>query len=323
MNNFMWFVTLRRLVHENTGLSPWFLCMPAGVFCFRLRCEKEGEMLVIVVKNINNNVSLCLDSRGKEVVVFGKGVGFVKPPAELPLSKIERSFYELGERYLSLLNDIPPEVIDFTARQMTAVQQLLPYETNSNLVMILADHLSFAMERAKKGIYVPMPSVYELESAYPLEIRISRQIVQRMEREFRVRLPKGEVQGVAMHFINARSGLPGEEGVNLEARYEEILERMTQIIEHELGLRVRRDTFSYTRFASHIQYLLKRVFEEQSIDSENVRMYEAIRSEYETVAGCVDRIAAYLESNWKARLSEEEKLYLIMHVNRVCIKELK
>lgn len=278
---------------------------------------------MIVVKNINNNVSLCLDSKGKEVVVFGKGVGFLKPPAEIPLSKIERTFYNLSGQYMALLNDIPAEVIEFTARQMAAAQDSLPYETNSNLVMTLADHLAFAMERAKKGIYIPMPSVYELETSYPAEIEVGRRFVSAMEREFHVLLPKGEVQGVAMHFINARSGQPDDATVNIEERYEDILERTTQIIEHELGITVRRDTFNYARFATHLQYLLKRIFEDKSIDSENIQMYEAIRDEYETVSGCVDKIGEYLKSNWDAELTGEEKLYLIMHVNRVCAKELE
>ena len=51
---------------------------------------------MVVVKNINNNVSLCLDSGNKEVVVFGKGVGFIKPPHKIPLGKIERTFYDVN-----------------------------------------------------------------------------------------------------------------------------------------------------------------------------------------------------------------------------------
>lgn len=278
---------------------------------------------MIVVKNINNNVSLCLDSRNKEVVVFGKGVGFIKPPAEVPLSKIERTFYNLNHQYISLLNDIPSEIIDFTARELADIQDQLPYETNSNLVLTLADHLAFAMERARKGIYIPMPSAYELEASYSLEVKIGQKFVADLQREFKTRLPKGEVQGVAMHFINARSGEAGGGAVDIEEQYETILEQTTRIIEHEMKIQVRRDTFNYARFATHLQYLLKRIFEEKHIDSANVEMYESIRDEYETVSGCVDRIAKYLKSNWSAELTEEEKLYLIMHVNRVCSKELE
>ena len=277
---------------------------------------------MIVVKNINNNVALCLDSKGQEVVVFGKGVGFLKPPSEVPLSKIQRTFYDLNRKFLPLLDDIPLDVIDFTSRQVAQIRGKLPYETNANLIMTLADHLAFAMTRAKKGIYTPMPSIYEMEQNYPVEIEIGRQIVKAMEQEFHVKLPKGEVQGVAMHFINASLGSPSSGQLTAEEEYETILERMTQIVEHALQITIRRETFNYARFATHVQYLLKRVQADSPIDSDNLQMYASIRDEYKDVSACVDQIHEYLQRNWSIDLSEEEKLYLIMHINRVISQEL-
>ena len=277
---------------------------------------------MIVVKNINNNVALCLDSKGQEVVVFGKGVGFLKPPSEVPLSKIQRTFYDLNRKFLPLLDDIPLDVIDFTAQQVAQIRGQLPYETNANLIMTLADHLAFAMTRAKKGIYTPMPSIYEMEQNYPVEIRIGRQIVKAMEQTFHVKLPKGEVQGVAMHFINASLGSPSSGQLTAEEEYETILERMTQIVEYALQVTIRRDTFNYARFATHVQYLLKRVQAESPIDSDNLQVYASIRDEYKDVSACVDQIHEYLQRNWSIDLSEEEKLYLIMHINRVISQEL-
>ena len=277
---------------------------------------------MIVVKNINNNVALCLDSKGQEVVVFGKGVGFLKPPSEVPLSKIQRTFYDLNRKFLPLLDDIPLDVIDFTSRQVAQIRGKLPYETNANLIMTLADHLAFAMTRAKRGIYTPMPSIYEMEQNYPVEVGIGRQIVSAMEQEFHIKLPKGEVQGVAMHFINASLGSPSSGQLIAEEEYETILERMTQIVEYALQVTIRRDTFNYARFATHVQYLLKRVQADSPIDSSNLQMYASIRDEYKDVSACVDQIHEYLQRNWSIDLSEEEKLYLIMHINRVISQEL-
>ena len=277
---------------------------------------------MIVVKNINNNVALCLDSKGQEVVVFGKGVGFLKPPSEVPLSKIQRTFYDLNHKFLPLLDDIPLDVIDFTSRQVAQIRGKLPYETNANLIMTLADHLAFAMTRAKKGIYTPMPSIYEMEQNYPVEVEIGRQSVKAMEQTFHVKLPKGDVQGVAMHFINASLGSPSSGQLTAEEEYETILERMTQIVEHALQVTIRRDTFNYARFATHVQYLLKRVQADSPIDSDNLQMYASIRDEYKDVSACVDQIHEYLQRNWSIDLSEEEKLYLILHINRVISQEL-
>jgi beta-glucoside operon transcriptional antiterminator len=41
------------------------------------------------------------------------------------------------------------------------------------------------------------------------------------------------------------------------------------------------------------------------------------------VAACVDKISDYFESVTSTELNEEEKLYLILHINRVCSKEME
>ena len=40
------------------------------------------------IKKINNNVAICLDSHNRELVAFGKGIGFPKMPYS-----IQESFY--------------------------------------------------------------------------------------------------------------------------------------------------------------------------------------------------------------------------------------
>ena len=67
-----------------------------------------------VIKNINNNVAICVDDNGHEVVAMGKGIGFSKPPYEVDLSKIDRTYYSLDSHYVTLLSEIPEEVIDVT-----------------------------------------------------------------------------------------------------------------------------------------------------------------------------------------------------------------
>ena len=124
-----------------------------------------------------------------------------------------------------------------------------------------------------------------------------------------------------MHLINAQDKALDGTVPGLEEQYDEILDRITFIIEEELGVHVRRNTFNYARFATHVQYLLKRVLEQKHIDSENLQMYQSMREEYPDISACVDKIARCLADVWSAELTEEERLYLILHVNRVCSKE--
>ena len=283
---------------------------------------KEGVAAMMVVKKINNNVAICRDGSQRELIAFGRGIGFPPTPYELTdLGRIDRTFYNVNSKYIPLLADIPPEIVQFTADQMLVLQDELPYETSSNLVLTLADHIAFAIERAGRGIYVQMPSIYEMELNYPTEVRAGRKIVAALRQKLKIKLPKGEVQGIAMHLINAQDKALDGNVPGLEEQHDEILDRITLIIEEELGVHVRRNTFNYARFATHVQYLLKRVLEQKHIDSENLQMYQSMREEYPAISACVDKIALCLADVWSVELTEEERLYLILHVNRVCSKE--
>lgn len=280
---------------------------------------------MLVIKKINNNVVVCTDGNGRELVAFGKGIGFPSIPYELTdLRKIDRTFYDIGHQYLPLLDEIPEEVLMFTACMMDDVFPELPYETSPNIILTLSDHIAFAIERHKKGVYVRMPSVYDLEQNYPQEIDIGRQFLRAIQEKLGVRLPKSEVQGIAMHFINARNGMPGSADAQqsqIQARYDELLEQATCIIEQELRITVRRKSFNFVRFATHMEYLLQRLFKQQHIDSDNMQMYIAIRDEYPEISACVDKISGYFFRETGTVLTEEERLYLILHVNRVCAQE--
>lgn len=277
---------------------------------------------MIVIKKINNNVAVCRDNNGRELVTFSKGIGFPTMPYELTdLRKIERTFYNIGVQYLSLLNEIPYEIIQFTADELQLIQDELPCETYASLVFTLSDHIAFVIERAQKGIYVKMPSVYELELSYPHEVKAGRHFVAAIRRRFRVKLPKSEVQGIAMHLINARERSKTDEAQGMERFNEEILDETTRIIEEELHIKVQKGTFNYARFATHVQYLVDRIFEHRPIDTNNLLLYRSVQEEYTEVSDCVDKICAYYKEIWKLELSEEEKLYLILHVNRVCSRE--
>lgn len=278
---------------------------------------------MIVLKKINNNVAICKDNNGRELIAFGKGIGFPQTPYTLTdLRKIERTFYNVSSQYISLLNDIPYEVIRFTAVQLHAAQDALPFDTSSNLVFTLADHIAFAIERSRKGIYVRLPSVYEMELNYPAEIQVGRKIVSEVKRVFGVSLPKNEVQGIAMHLINAQHGALPEEGVpQVEQAYEQILAHTTELIRQSMGVEVKTGTFNYARFATHIQHLLPRALENRQIDSKNLWMYETMQKEFPQASACADAISDYYRDSWGLNLSREEKLYLIMHINRVCSDE--
>ena len=70
-----------------------------------------------------------------------------------------------------------------------------------------------------------------------------------------------------------------------------------------------------------IQDLLKRIGSKEEIQSENKELYMTMKNSYPDTSDCVDSISEYLFELFKWRLSIEEKLYLILHINRLCSRE--
>ena len=117
------------------------------------KLKKVSRMKVI--KKINNNVAICLDSNDKELIAFGKGIGFPKMPYVLDdLNLIQRTYYGVSQRYLNLLNDIPDEIFEISTKIVDYAQTKLEYTLNSNVVFTLADHINFAIQRFHKNIHV-------------------------------------------------------------------------------------------------------------------------------------------------------------------------
>ena len=98
-----------------------------------------------VIKKINNNVAVCLDNNNNELIAFGKGIGFQKVPYELTdISKIERTYYGVNHSYIGLVNEIPEDIFDISAKIVEWAKTKLSKELSVNIVFTLADHINFA-----------------------------------------------------------------------------------------------------------------------------------------------------------------------------------
>lgn len=271
-----------------------------------------------VIKKVNNNAAICEDGSGRQLVAFGKGIGFRQAPYEITdLSQVQRTFYEMSPQYIEAMTSLPGEVIEFAAEVVDVARAVLPYELSPNLLITLADHVSFAIRRARDGIYVKMPLAYDMEQMFPEEMSLGRQTLARMRAQFKVLLPKDEASGIALAFVNARVYSGSEGDVRLEEAYEAILEEITSIVEQEAHISIDRDSFNYARYATHVRYLLERLKDGRGIDSVNADAYEELRKEYPDTARCVDKVVDWLERERGLSVSDEEQLYLLLHVNRV------
>lgn len=271
------------------------------------------------IKRINHNTAVCLDGAGRELIATGKGIGFGEMPHEVPLDQIQRTFYGIDSKYLAFIEEVDPEVLEFAAQLAALATQQLSYELSPNLPVTLADHIQFALKRAREHMVLPMPLWREVESAYPVEFRLGEMAVSGMQKTFHVRVQRQEAAGIALSIVNAAvSASPRT--ARSERKEERLFDRIARIIEQRMGVAIDETSFAYTRFVSHIRYLLERLESGMPFETENAELYASLSSQYPETTVCAREVAAEIGEAYQTELSDEEVLYLILHITRVAAK---
>lgn len=267
-----------------------------------------------VVKNINNNVSLCLDSKGREVVAFGRGVGFAKPPYDLPVEKIERTFYHIKSIYIDMIAEIPEDVLKLSSEVVDYANDLLGGKCSQNVVFTLADHIWFALKRNSENIHIKFPLLVEARQMYAREMQIGLYAVRLIKERLHVSLSKDEATTITLHIMDY--GLIDADNFSTVQEQSKI-ETCAEVVEQYMDLKIDKTSFAYSRFVSHMYYLLGRLSENKPVDTDNQKMFEALKAEYPEIYYCAVKISEALGVS----LNDEELLYLILHINRLCARE--
>lgn len=270
-----------------------------------------------IIKNINNNYAVALDNAGNQLIVSGKGIGFGEVPRELKdITVINRSFYDVDEMYITMINAIPDEIIDISTKIIDKTRMEIDNPISSNIIFTLADHINFSIQRYKKNMNFKLPIVYEIRNLFEKEMKIGEYGLKLIWDNLKIYLPKEEAAYIALHIINAE-----EQNKNRQREQDErVIDEITNIIEEEFHLKINKDDFNYSRFVSHLHYLLKRGRVHELIETDNKQIYQELCTEYEQCHQCAEKISAYLAHSINLDLTDEEKLYLMLHTNRLCTR---
>jgi beta-glucoside operon transcriptional antiterminator len=268
-----------------------------------------------VIKKINNNVAVCLDKNGHELIAFGRGIGFPAMPYHITdISSISMTFYRMDKSFYKLIEEIPEEVFELSATIVKKAQMTLNCNLNPNLLPGLADHINFALKRMTKFKEMKMLFSYDVEKLYPEETSLGRYAVKLVQEKLLVKLPESEITNIAMHFVNAE-----EENINKGTALdpEKLIEEITGIIEMEFETKIDRKGFNYSRFVIHLRYYLKRIEENKQFLDDNGVFFRTMKEESPKIYECAVRISAIIDEKLDSQITEDEILYLMIHINRI------
>jgi beta-glucoside operon transcriptional antiterminator len=268
-----------------------------------------------IIKSINNNVAIGIDSNGSQVVVFGNGIGFGKIPYDLvDMSKVQRTFYELEPKYIEMISTLSTGSLFASADLVEQAELMLDTDLNPNLVITLADHIQFAIERTEKGINIVTPLAHDVQLLYPKEYAIGLMGIDIVFKYTNIHLDENEATNIALHFIN---GELESEDIHSAMKNIRTVNEITEIVEKGINMDIDKTSFAYCRFVSHIQYMIKRLESGSSQDDDNMAILSDIIIKYPNIYQIAKNVGSYLEQIYNKSCNKSEILYLALHINRM------
>ena len=278
---------------------------------------------IIIEKVINNNIISAYDESGAEVIVMGRGIGFKKKQGEVvPADQISKIFRiksrTLAEQFKELLANMPLERVRISDEIISHAKDHLKLKLNQSIYVTLTDHINFAIERVSQGIEPQNALLWEIKRFYPQEFQLGIYALELIHDRLGILLPEDEAGFIALHFVNAEYGTDIRDAV----KFPDQMQAIVDIVERDLGILLDESSLHYERFMTHIKFLIQRIYRKELLSSEDRELSLLMQRKYPREYQCSVKVAEYIMQATGSRLSEEEIMYLSVHIRRVSTIDL-
>lgn len=278
---------------------------------------------IIIEKVINNNIISAYEKSGAEVIVMGRGIGFKKKQGEVvPADQISKIFRiksrTLTEQFKELLANMPLERVRISDEIISHAKDHLKLKLNQSIYVTLTDHINFAIERVSQGIEPQNALLWEIKRFYPQEFQLGIYALELIQDRLDILLPEDEAGFIALHFVNAEYGTDIRDAV----KFPDQMQAIVDIVERDLGMLLDESSLHYERFMTHIKFLIQRIYRKELLSSEDRELSLLMQRKYPREYQCSLKVAEYIMQATGSRLSEEEIMYLSVHIRRVSTIDL-
>lgn len=272
-----------------------------------------------VAKVLNNSLVLSSTADHDEVIVMGKGIGFNSKVGDtLDASQIEKIFIVQGSQtrrdYLRVIENAPESLLPLVQELLDRASAQLNSRLSEQLFFTLVDHISFAVERFTKGIAIQNRLLFEVKRFYPREFAVAQQAVRQLNQQLNIDLPEEEAGNIAFHLVNGQTDVQNMETTLLSVK---MLKDIFNIIKYHFRVEINRDSLNYQRFLTHLQFFIQRMVEGRQIANKDDFIFTQVKTEYPDHYRASQLIGEYVFNLLQVSLTNDELLYLIIHLVRI------
>lgn len=248
-------------------------------------------MNVKIIRVLNTNAVVSVDSQGMELIMTGPGIGFKKRKGEnIDQSLVDKTYHlenkEESKRLQEVVKEISEEYLGIADRVVKEAKKE-KLEIRDSLYVTLTDHINSA--------------------------------VARLSRRNRIK-EYDEAAFIAMHIVSAELNAQNITDVN---QITELINTVLQIVRIHFKIDLNEESISYERFLTHLKFFAARVFDHMEYEDTMQEIYKVMVEQNENAFSGVKKIAEYIKKQYNYKLTIDEQLYLLIHIKRILDEQTK
>lgn len=267
-----------------------------------------------IIKVLNHN-SILVRKAGVLYLVLEKGIGFSKKADDMIDLNTEVKKYQLQSETKrgnseELIERIDTKYIELSNEIMQMAESTLG-KLDHNILLPLADHIAFAIERMKRDMKISNPFANEISLLNPEEYEAALKSKDLILEKTGFLFDEEELGYITLHLHSARTNQEVDESMQIAI----IIKESIGVIEEKYQTTIDVTSLAYSRLLTHMRYLLARIKNQEKL---YLDMGEYVRSQfplaYEIATDIIKDVARALNTP----IEEIEVGYLALHIQRIC-----
>lgn len=276
-----------------------------------------------IEKILNNNAVISIKDK-LEIIIIGRGIAFNKHAGDdINEQQIDKIFtlenQDIMKKFKTLITNMPMEYMNLSEKIIAYAKMKLGKHLNESIYIHLPDHIHFAVERYKSKLPIENGLLWETKQLYKEEYEIGMEALNMICDQLGVILPEDEAGFLALHIVNAELN---EEMPNIR-NITKVMQEVLTIVKYHFKITFDEESLIYYRFITHLKFFAQRLVRGTHYNKNNVDdLFNVVQTKYLVAYQCSEKIKKFIENNYTYELSDEEIMYLTIHIERVS-KQIK
>lgn len=269
---------------------------------------------------LNNNSVLVSGKNDNQMIFMGKGIGFGKKVNEFIAYEGHMDVYRFAKTNdkgdaMDIIDHVDPILIEVSADILHLAQEKFQ-GIDTNILLPLADHIAFSIERMKQNMVISNPFANEIRLLYNEEYEVALEGKRIILEKTGYDISEDEVGYITLHVHSALSSDKVPESMQAAIIIKDSIEQ----VEKDFDINIDMNSMSYIRLMNHMKFLLLRIRTKEKLQLD---VSDFVKEKFTYAYHTAEKICKELGDIYHTSIEEVEVGYLALHIERIRTSEIE